>query len=314
MSESRQERLKDLNLMESTVKGYEDPSFVQDPHSIGSSELPFGLRSNVIFKRNGIKKETNMEMLSGKMTHRNFQKSKVMYQITKDVNKALGYEEIEINGMRFIDLGNGKYVQFTVQKEREQKIEVYPGFFIRLHADLEAKPYYTMEFKFTTKPKNMWGDLLTVYQREQLNLYMGFNQNNWGLLLKGDLNFYKSKSTRWSFVWNKYFQLFYHEFDRIMFKHSIRKAKKFFRCIIYEIPVECIPCPEFVFECSDTCKDHCKNPITKVPMDHEERCSYCGEIIEIETTALMRNDLLYHNNKEECVQACISNWRYDQDE
>lgn len=307
------ERLQTVNLIEDSAKGYEE-SFEVTVHEIGSSEIPMGLRSNVIFKRNGLRKETNMEMHSGKMTHRNFQKEKVMYYMTKSINKALGYEEKEINGKRYIKLANGNYIEFIVRKEREKKIEVYSGFFIRLHADIEAFPYYTIEMKFTVMPKKMWGDLLTVYQREQLNIYMIFNQNNFGFLLKGDLNFYKSKSNRWSYVWNKYFQLFYHEFNQKLARQSLRKVKKFFRCIIYKIPIEQISCPCFTFECGDECKDYCPNPIVKVLMDHSERCCYCGEYIEVETTALMRNNRLYHNTKEECQQACIKDWRYDQDE
>ena len=72
-----------------------------------------------------------------------------------------------------------------------------------------------------------------------------------------------------------------------------------------------IPCPEFVFEC-DGCivGNQCPNPIKKVKMDAFDTCDFCNDRIEIGTSALIRNNIMYHytdgkNNKyEKCIDAC----------
>jgi len=304
--------------MEAINKGYET-NFIQSPYIIGNSSLPFGLRSNVIKGRENLKTEENMKMLSGSMSHRNFQKSKVMYEITKMINTSLGYTEIEVNGNRFIELENGNYIKFTVEKEVELFIEITPGRYLRMHIDMRGFPFYCIEMKFTTLPKKMWKEL-APYQIMQLNTYMGFSHTPFGYLLKGDLSFYKSASKRWSYVWNKYFMLYYHKFNQELFDYAIDKTKAYFHYIDNEIKVEKISCPEFLFECDDECKEYCPNPIEKVPMDHNDTCFYCKGLIEMGTKAITRNGNIYHytNDKghpfEACVKACREAWEIKENE
>ena len=87
-----------------------------------------------------------------------------------------------------------------------------------------------------------------------------------------------------------------------------------------KVPIEEISCPEFLFECDDKCREYCPNHIEKVKMDHTDTCFHCGKEIPMETTAIIRNDNLYHytNEKghphEECVKACKNAWKIEKKE
>jgi hypothetical protein len=167
-------------------------------------------------------------------------------------------------------------------------------------------------------PKKMWKETMlkeiAAYNKLQLNTYLGFNHNAFGYILKIDLHFYTSKSKRWSYVWNTYFGLFYHEFNQDLFDYAINKAKEYFYHIDNDTPYGEIPCCEFIFECSNACKDFCPNPIEKVKMDTDDTCAHCGDRIEMETTGITRNGKMYHytNEKghayEKCVEAAKRDW------
>lgn len=306
------EGIKTLNLMEAINEGYKE-HFLQSKNILGVSEAPFGKRSNVITKRENLELEGLMKMLSGKMTHRSIQKSKVMLLITKQINKALGYNEIEYNGKRYIKLENGTFIEFKTQKEKEQYIEIFPKQFLRLHSDIYTT-FYTIEIKTTSMPMKLWGEL-AAYNLQQLNTYLGFNHHSFGFLLKMDINFYKSQSTNWNYIWNNYFLLYPFLFDKSLFEYTINRVKDFFNYMNNNTPIEEIPCPEFIFECSGECKNFCPNPIEKTKVDYNEVCEYCKQEIRAGETLITRNNKSYHytNEKghayEECVNACIRDWR-----
>ena len=311
--------MSEINLIESLHMGYKE-DFIVSPHIIGNSALPFGLRSNIIKSQNNLTVEPNMKMLSGSMTHRSFQKKRVMYQMTKNINKIeLGYIEVEINGYRFIELDNGKYQEFTAQKEKALFVEITKGRYLRMHIDICVDPLYCIEMKFTTKPKSMWGDL-APYHAMQLNTYLGFMHHKFGYVLKGDLAFYKSASKRWSYVWNKYFALIPYDFRQDLFDYTINKTKEYFGYINNNTELGKIKCPEFLFECSDKCKDYCPNPIEKVKIDVNETCFHCRQPVEMGTTGIIRNDNTYHytNEKghpfEKCRDACLKAWEVKENE
>ena len=295
------------NLMPAIAKGY-DSDFLNTPNIIGSSEIPFGLRKNIINKRENLTLDFQMDLLSGKMTHHSLQKEEVMYYITKEINKQLGYNEIEIYGNRFIELDNGNYHQFKVQKEKEQFIEFYPKQYFRLHSDIHTT-YYTIEIKTTTMPIKMW-KALAVYNLQQLNTYLGFAHHDYGFLLKNDQKVYTSKSTRESYVWNNFFMLYPHHFSQELFDYTINRVKEYFNHVNNNTPIEKIACPEFLFECKDKCREYCPNPIDKVKLDVNETCTHCKQEIRAGTTALLRNNQMYHyttekgERYEECIKAC----------
>jgi hypothetical protein len=309
MEESDRMNFKNFNpnLIPSIAKGYEE-EFSKNPNIVGSSEIPMGLRATIIKKRNGLTLGPQMDLLSGKMTHRTLQKSKVMGLITKEINKTLGYMEIEANGKRFIELQNGNYMEFITEKEKFLLVEIESGKFLRMHLDI-ATSLYTIEIKTTAEPMKMWGDL-APYQLQQLNTYMRFNHNTFGFLLKCDLNFYKSKSKKWAYVWKHYFFLYPFNFNQELFEFTLNRLKNYFNYLDYEDNLYNIPCPEFLFECKNECQEYCPNPIEKVKMDSNDTCHHCGKEIRAGTTGIMRNDRMYHytdghrNQFKECVEAC----------
>jgi hypothetical protein len=302
----------EVNLLPALSEGYKE-EFSKSPDQIGASAIGFGLRKNVIEKRLGLTLEDSMKMLAGKLTHRSFQKQAVMELMTKEINKQLGYTEINVNGQRFIQLEDNTYLPFMVEKEKYRLIEVIPGKFLRMHSDIYST-LYTIEIKTTSMPLKMWAEEIAAYQVNQLNTYLGFNRHEFGFLLRCDLKFYLSASTRWEYIWNNYFRLYPLDFNRELFNYTLNRVKEFFKYMDDEEDVANISCPEFIFECSDECREHCPNPIDKVKVDNVEECSHCKGIIEPGTTALIRDDLIYHYTKDkthrfnDCVKACKDAW------
>ena len=317
--------MEDVNLINAIYNGYQE-HFSNNPNIVGSSEIPFGMRKIVINKRNQLQLEFNNKLLAGKMFHYSLQKPGVMYFITKEINTALGYSEREINGKRYIELENGNFMGFEVESETASMTEIIPGYFFRMHQDIHTT-LYTIEIKTTNLPRSLWKDL-AIYHILQLNSYMGFNHQKFGFLLKIDLGstkederytphggFYNSSSTKFNFIWNKYFMLYPHEFNEALFDYTIKKLKSVFTCLKLETKEELIPCPEHIFECDDACKDYCPNPINKVKMEDTDICYNCKEPIEMGTWGVIRNNQMYHYTDtkgdpyEACVEACKEAWR-----
>lgn len=296
------------NLLMAVVDAYNN-RFPNNPNTIGASELPYGLRKNVIKTRFNLEEPLNMRMLGGSLNHNVFQKKKVMENLVGIINEAMGYETIEINGNRYIHLANNNWKQFTVEKETYGSLEVLPNKYIRMHSDIKTS-FYTIEIKFTSMPKKMWASELAVYHQMQLNTYLGYNRHDWGILLRGDLGFLKSASTKWSYIWNNYFVLYPVMFDRDLFKYTINKAKQYFNYLENENDISKIPCPEHIFSC-DGCiaGEKCPNPIIKVDMDYVEECYHCKQAIRPGEKAIIRNNNTYHytingERQEDCIKAC----------
>lgn len=302
----------DINLIPSIYKGFQE-EFIQSPNIIGSSSIPFGMRRNVIKKREGLSLDPLWKLLVGKIVHWGLQKEEVLKLITKQINKELGLEEREINGFRFIKNQKG-WERFKVIPEKAKYIEILPNKYFRMHSDIHTTKY-TIEIKTTSLPRKFWGPKLAPYHLMQLNTYMGFNHHKFGFLLRADLKAFTSQSTRFSYVWNNYFMLYPIQFNQELFDYTLNRIKQFFE-YSNEDNLEKIPCPEFPqFECKGKCRKYCPNPIDKVKIDHTEVCSHCGKPIREGTMALIRNDRVYHytNEKghewEDCVEACKQAWR-----
>jgi len=302
------------NLLPAISKGYDNSTEFNNPNEVGASELPYGPRRLVINNINNLILEDKMKLLAGKIVGYVLQKGDTLYYITKEINKALGYNEIEINNNRFIELDNNKFKWFNVIPEEKKLLEVLPGKFIRKHSDIYTN-FYNVEIKTTTRPKKQWYEL-APYQIMQLNTYLGIDKQDYGFLLKMDLNFMKSASKGWSYVWNNYFLLYPINFNQKLFDFTIEKTKQHFKYIENKTPLSEIPCPEFPeFECSNECKKHCPNPIDKVKVKVNETCYHCKQEIRADTQLLIRNDRTYHYTSEkmgeyaECVEAAKKAYR-----
>ena len=317
--------LSKINLIPALIQGYKE-DFNNNLNIIGS-EIAFGMRSNIIIKKHNLNLSFKNELLAGKILHRGFQKKEAIYEITKEINKQLGYNEKEINGFRFIKLKNNNYQLFEALSEYQYKkkypkneyIEVFPNKFFRMHPDIWTS-LYCIELKTTSLPKKMWKDIAPYYIM-QLNSYLGFHNHKFGFLLRCDLGFtgldfsrtgfFKSKSTKSGYLWNNYFLLYPHYFNEKLFQITLNRISMFFKYIKNHENLRDIPCPEFPeFECEGKCKKYCPNPITKVKMEKNDICSHCGKTIFIGTTAFMRNNKLFHytgRNRErieDCIKAC----------
>ncbi|HDI02728.1 MAG TPA: hypothetical protein ENF95_01180 [Candidatus Aenigmarchaeota archaeon] len=274
------------------------------------------MRKNVLFRRYELEPKNKMRLLAGKMTHRSLQKKAVMERVCRDINKELGYETRRAYGHVFVRVESGNFVPFTVEKEKFMMIQVLPGKYIRMHSDISTT-LYTIEIKTTTLPLKFWKETVAPYHIMQLNTYMGFSHHRFGFLWKVDLNFYKSESRRWSYIWNNYFRLYPVMFNQALFNYTLERARDYFKYTELENPGE-IPCPEFPeFECNNECREYCPNPIDKVKVDVTEVCEHCKKEIYPGTQMLIRNDQTYHYTDEKghpyeaCVKACKDAWRCD---
>jgi CRISPR/Cas system-associated exonuclease Cas4 (RecB family) len=289
---------------------------------IGASSIPYGIRQNVLRKRLHRKDDMNNSMFTGKLIHQALQHPRVLTKITTKINTRLGLEEKIENNQRFIKLDNGNYTPFytipntTQREEKVLLVEIEHGNYLRMHTDVFT-PLYIIEIKTTTMPKKMWSDL-APYHQMQANLYTGFCKHLVGFLLKVDKHFITS-SGKFTYIWNNYFHLYPYNFNRELFEYTIERLRQYFHYLEGDGPIEEMPCPEFVFEC-DGCivRDKCKNPIDKVKMEEFGTCEACGEKILPKTTALIRNDKLYHYTDssgdrmqfKDCIQACKNAFHY----
>ena len=305
-------------------KGYQ-VDFKQGINFIGS-DIAFGLRSNIISKKEGLFLDFKNELLAGKILHRGFDKKDVIYHMTKDINEELGYEELESNGERFIKLDNENYLKFEALSEKKfikkypekEYIEIEKGKFFRMHPDLYST-LYCIDFKTTSIPKFMWKEIAPYYIM-QLNSYLGFNHQEFGFLLRCDVGFtgidssrtgfFRSKSKKYPFIWNKYFTLYPHNFNPELFYFTLEKIRNFFYHMDNNTDLAKIPCCEFLFECKDKCRKFCPNPIEEVKMDVNGKCVHCNQEIRAGTKGLMRNNKMYHHTNEngerieDCIKAC----------
>jgi hypothetical protein len=320
----------EVNLIPAIVKGYEE-KFAQGKNVIGASEIPFGLRSTIIKKREDLKLKWKNDLLAGKILHRGFQKKEVIYYTTQDINTALGYEEKEVNGERFIKLDNGNYMKFEALSEYDfvkkypemEYIKVGPNQFVRQHPDTWTT-LYCIEDKTTTLPKGMWKEL-APYFIMQLNTCLGLNKHLFGFLRRCDVGFtgldssrsgfFKSKSTKFGYIWNKYFIFYPHNFNVKLWKYTLVKIEDYFDYMENEEDLSKIDCPDFIFECDGKCKEYCPNPIEKVKVDVNEVCVSCKQEIRVGTSALIRNDKMYHHTDEHgeryesCIWDCKKAWK-----
>lgn len=319
------------NLLKDLWEAYQ-AEFETGKNVLGVSSLPFGERSTVISKREGLSLPFKNELLAGEIFHYAWQNPKAIRNYTKTINEALGLTEKVIQKKRYIRKPNGKYIRFWALNEDQWKwkfpgreyIRIYEGQYLRQHPDI-ATSLYPIELKSTAMPQWKWGEV-AVYHLVQLNTYCGLNGWDFGFLLRCDLGtfsdkggskggFMKSRSKRFSFLWNNYFHFFPHEFNSELFEYSITKAKRIFNYLTDKTELEKISCPKFVFECKDECRKWCPNPIDKVNVDTTEKCAHCGKAIISGTKALIRNDQTYHYTNEkgheyqDCVKACKKDWR-----
>ena len=336
---------EDINLIPAIDKGFRED--IPSVSNIIGNEISMGMRKNVILKRRGLSMSFQNRTLAGKIYHHALEKRKVRNNITKIINKALGYTEVRRWLRRYILLENGNYIRFKVKKEKEMFIELprdllseFPEdpseedptkYYFRMHQDIFAT-LYTIEIKTTNMPKSMWGDI-AAYNLMQLNTYLGFNHQEFGYLLKIDLGstkederykshggFLNSASKKYKYIWNKYFLLHKHNFDQKLFDYAIQRLKEYFRCIIEEVKEDDIPCPQFIFSCEDQCSEFCSNPIKKVDMNDNDTCTHCGEVIEMGMKGIIRNNKIYHytdghrNRFEPCIQSAKEAWEVEQDE
>jgi hypothetical protein len=319
-----------VNLIPSLVKGYEE-DFEKGSNVIGCSEIPFGLRANIIKKRKGLKINWTNSLLAGKILHRGFQKKEVIYYTTQDINKALGYKEKEVNGKRFIKLENNNYMKFEAMSEydfvrkypEKEYIKIGSNQYLRQHPDIYTT-LYCIEDKTTTLPKGMWKEL-APYFIMQLNTCLGLNRHKFGFLRRCDVGFtgldssrsgfFKSKSTKFGFIWNKYFSFYPHIFNPELFNFTIEKCKAFFYHMEKTEDLSKIECPDFIFSCEKKCREYCPNPIEKVNMDKNDVCAHCKKEIRMGTKGLIRNNKMYHHTNEhgeryeECIKACKESFR-----
>lgn len=242
----------DINVLDIMREGL-DSHIKDDPNIIGSSQIAFCPKKQVISKLNDFKFISNAKMLMGQIYENELYKPEVLSLLISAVNNKLGiHPDNQI-----------------INPQAQVMHELLPGYFFRVTPDIYTN-YYMIEVKTTSVYAREWKKELVDYQVVQLNTQLGSFGVDLGFILKVNIRAFlaniKETETYWDDLWNKYGYFLPWYFHKDVYDNTLERAKWILTCIRDKR----IPAEEntFSWECG-----YCNEEVRKICGKEEYKCS-----------------------------------------
>lgn len=258
---------------------------------IGSSDVTMGMRKNMIKSFLGVGFNGNAKTLFGVMFEAILHRPEVLQSIITHINEQCDVE-----------------VSMAIDSEREDFLEIFKGYFLRMHPDIWTSEY-TIEVKTTSVYTKEWSQDLTPYHVNQLNTYLGYHKQQWGFLLKINTRAFISgindrQANYWGKVWANYGYIIPVEFNQDMYNATIDRAREYFSRII-EKDIN-VACPEFSWECKK-CNPLVREKCGKVAI----KCRECNKKVMWEWLDCLNHEFIESPVCRSCFTKIMPQNKYE---